>query len=215
MSKYNTIHLTIKKVRESKKITREEIAKTLEIKYDAYGKIERGETVMTLDKLERIAYGLGLMISDLLDKHLGIEDYRGNVTYIPIKNHNTNLVTSLNRYHNAETSIICNIPLFKGSKLYMVDVEDNSMLPTIGKGDQIIIDRVENYNDIEEGIIYLIETDKKRYLRRVYKSEDNDSFILKTDNNLIPKCDLNTDSIVSIWKIMGCFTQETTPKLMF
>jgi len=214
MSKYDTIHLTIKTVRESKKITREEMAKALEVKYETYGKIERGAMVMTLEKLERISDALGIMISDLLDKHLEIEDYRGNVAYVSIKNYDTDLITLLNRHQNIETTIICNIPLFKGSKLYMIDVEDNSMLQTIGKGDHIIIDRVENYSDIEEGNIYLVETDKKRYLRRVYKSENNDSFILKTDNNLIFENTIDTELILSIWEIMGCFSQETTPKFI-
>lgn len=56
----------IKKFRELKNITREQMASDLEMSLSGYSKIERGDTDLTISKIERIAEVLGIDIGQLL-----------------------------------------------------------------------------------------------------------------------------------------------------
>ncbi|MFO0494120.1 MAG: helix-turn-helix domain-containing protein [Flavobacteriia bacterium] len=57
----------IKKFRELKNITREELADKLEMSLSGYSKLERGEVEITLTKLYRIADILEVSVSQILD----------------------------------------------------------------------------------------------------------------------------------------------------
>lgn len=56
----------IKKFRELKNITREQMASDLNMSLSGYSKIERGDTDLTISKIERIAEVLGIDIAQLL-----------------------------------------------------------------------------------------------------------------------------------------------------
>lgn len=73
----------IRSVRESKKISRENIAEQLHMSSNGYAKIERGETKLHLDKLEQIAQILDVDICELLmlgdrDIVVNLGDYKEN-----------------------------------------------------------------------------------------------------------------------------------------
>lgn len=57
----------IKKFRELKNITREQMAADLEMSLSGYSKIERGNTDLTISKIQKIAEVLGVDISQLLN----------------------------------------------------------------------------------------------------------------------------------------------------
>lgn len=57
----------IKKFRELKNMTREEIADRLDLSVSAYGKIERNETDVTISRIQQIAEILQVEISQILN----------------------------------------------------------------------------------------------------------------------------------------------------
>lgn len=59
-------HDKIRQLRELKKITQEEFAEKLSMSPSGYSKIERGESKLNLDKLQKIADLLAVSIVDLL-----------------------------------------------------------------------------------------------------------------------------------------------------
>lgn len=61
------ISANIKKYRELKDLTREDVAGQLEMSVSGYSKIERGEIDLTLTKLQRISEVLGVSASDILN----------------------------------------------------------------------------------------------------------------------------------------------------
>lgn len=61
------ISANIKKYRELKDLTREDVAGELEMSVSGYSKIERGEIDLTLTKLQRISEVLGVSASDILN----------------------------------------------------------------------------------------------------------------------------------------------------
>lgn len=62
---------TIRRVREGAGYTQESFADVINVHRNYMGSVERGETNITLDRLETIARGLGLTVAELfklLDK---------------------------------------------------------------------------------------------------------------------------------------------------
>ena len=57
----------IKKFRELKGITREQIAENLDMSVSGFSKIERGEIDLTISKLEKIANAIGVSASQILN----------------------------------------------------------------------------------------------------------------------------------------------------
>lgn len=57
----------IRKFRELKQLTREQVAADLEMSPSGYGRLERGEVELTVLKLEQIAKSLNVSISQILD----------------------------------------------------------------------------------------------------------------------------------------------------
>lgn len=61
------IGLTIKKIRELRNYTQEYMAESLKMSQTGYGKIERGETDITVNKIKQIAKILDVNLQDLLE----------------------------------------------------------------------------------------------------------------------------------------------------
>lgn len=57
----------IKKFRELKNITREQMASDLDMSVSGYGKVERGEIDLTLSRIQQIAQIIGVDISQILN----------------------------------------------------------------------------------------------------------------------------------------------------
>jgi transcriptional regulator with XRE-family HTH domain len=67
MESKSTYYQNIRKIRELKGITRERIASELGLSASGYAKIERGESDISLTKLEKIATILGVDINTLIN----------------------------------------------------------------------------------------------------------------------------------------------------
>ena len=61
------VHEKIRKLREIKLWSQEEMAEKMNMSLNGYAKIERGETKLHLDKLEQIAHVLGIDIIELIN----------------------------------------------------------------------------------------------------------------------------------------------------
>ena len=61
------VHEKIRKLREIKLWSQEEMAEKMNMSLNGYAKIERGETKLHLDKLEQIAHILGIDIIELIN----------------------------------------------------------------------------------------------------------------------------------------------------
>lgn len=57
----------IKKLRELRNFTQEYMAKNLDLSISGYGKIERDETEVSYQKLEKIAEVLGMKVEDIIN----------------------------------------------------------------------------------------------------------------------------------------------------
>lgn len=75
---FNMINLykTIKKLREEKKISQEEISKKIGVSRSSYINFEKGEKELTLSEFQELAKILDVNIGDFLDSEKNIEKYK-------------------------------------------------------------------------------------------------------------------------------------------
>ena len=66
VNKYQKIGDNLRKIREIKGIKQDAVAKQLGITTNGYGKIERGESAINIDRLEQIATILGITAMDIM-----------------------------------------------------------------------------------------------------------------------------------------------------
>lgn len=87
------IHNVIRLLRDSKRLSQENMAQELEISLNAYGEIERGNTKLIHDKLPKIASVFGLKVGELLEMA-----EEGNVVFITTDQHNNVYYQNQNIY---------------------------------------------------------------------------------------------------------------------
>ena len=78
------INEKIRRIRESKEWSQEQMAERLGMSKNGYAKIERGEVTLNLERLEQIAQILGVGIVDLLqnkDKNVVVQTQNHNAIY--------------------------------------------------------------------------------------------------------------------------------------
>lgn len=63
----NNFGENLRRIRREKNITQVKLAKTLTMQANAISRYEKGQIVPSLDMVYRLAYGLGINASDLLD----------------------------------------------------------------------------------------------------------------------------------------------------
>lgn len=66
------IHDKLRMLREQNKLSQEEVAEQLSMSPSGYAKIERGETKLYLDKLEKIAHIFNIDVVDLINNDKNI-----------------------------------------------------------------------------------------------------------------------------------------------
>lgn len=83
---YKNIGEKIRIKRQTKGIERLDIAAKLGIGENAYGKIERGETSLTVDRLKEIADYLETSIAELIDSTIYYDVKNGNHSHVALHN---------------------------------------------------------------------------------------------------------------------------------
>src|SRR6202008_3298880 len=142
----------IEAIREAKNLSREAVAEKLKINLSTYGKIERGETGLTLERLYELAAIFKMQPDEILTYN---KPKKGNVTYIPIEvqagflaGHSQEYVSEYKTY---------SIPFLESNKkLYMINATGDSMFPTIVHGDHIIVEEVQEIKSLKYGKPYVI-----------------------------------------------------------
>lgn len=76
------VHEKVRKIRELKNFSQENMAEQLQMSVNGYVKIERGEVGLQMDKLEKIADVLGMGVVDLLTvEFLNMENSTNSANY--------------------------------------------------------------------------------------------------------------------------------------
>lgn len=204
----NNVIENIKTIRKTKQLSREFMANQLGIELSSYGKIERNEVGLTLERLYAIAEIFGIEPTDLLNYG---KETSGNITYLPLKAQAGSLL-ELTNHIDPDDCTIFSMPMFQDSGLFMINVEGDSMYPTFSNGDFIVIKQVDDLDFIKYGEPFVIDANDGRVLKRIYSHERNDVLTLKSDNEIYEPYLIKKESINSIWQVRGVITKSFVPK---
>lgn len=94
------IHQIIRLLRNSQRLSQENMAQELEISLNAYGEIERGNTKLIHDKLPKIAEVFGIKLGELLEM-----TEEGNVIFITTEKDNNVYCQNQNIYSGDNQSL--------------------------------------------------------------------------------------------------------------
>ena len=205
----------IKAIRKEKGLSREDVSKLLGIELQTYGKIERGGIKLTVERLYDIANIFETTPNNILNHHKEkidttprINKTDWNVAYIPVQ-------AQAGRLSEIDKTTIKEyffIPGLSGNDNYMIDIEGDSMFPTISNGDKAIMKRLES-STIRWGEIYIVDTVDGMAVKRIFQSKkDENSIELHSDNSFFHPYSIKKDSILSIWHLKECITKNLSPK---
>ena len=200
----------IELIRKAKNLSREYVAKKLSLNLSTYGKVERGETGLTLDRLYELAAIFKMEAEDILAYN---KAKKGNVIYVPVEAQAGFL--SGHTQERSEENKSYEIPFITGNELYMINAAGDSMFPTIAAGDHIIIEETKEKEILKYGKAYVIVATDGCVIKRIHSHESPKKFILRSDNLTYEPYEIDKADIISIWLIKGCFMTSLAPRNPF
>ena len=214
----NQIYSTIKTLRKERNISRADISKALGMGEMSYGKIERGEVSINIERLYDLADIFNMPPEEILtyngNEYKPKPIPKGNITYVPIKAQAGYLSELLDDV-NADDCISFDLPFFRGGNLYMIDIEGDSMNPTINHGDYAVVSKTENTIEVQYGKPYMIESRDGRVIKRIYSYQEDDKLKLVSDNDIYEPYLILKDSILSIWEVKGFVSKDLSPRNIY
>ncbi|MCX6180986.1 MAG: LexA family transcriptional regulator [Bacteroidetes bacterium] len=210
---YYNFMFHLKTLRKKSKLSREQIAKILDVSFGTYGKIERGGGRLTTDRINKLAEIHRVSIEYIMtgkeksNNSLPAENF--NVTYIPISSR-AGLLTEIESKVEFERFFI---PMIQGSDLYMLKVEGDSMYPTLSHGDGVIVKR-QDTPSLNWGEIFVIDTLDGVAVKRVFMNEDKKKYTLKSDNVCYPEYTVDKNELRALWHVKGVLSQNLCQKYM-
>ncbi|MGB3589742.1 MAG: LexA family transcriptional regulator [Tunicatimonas sp.] len=211
----NTPLLPLRRIRKERNLSQETVANFLNIKTTTYSKIERGVIQITLSRLYELAEVFQLSPYELLSYEdadtLSTVNDIPNITYVPV-HAQAGFLDHFVDQRTPPEGISFSIPTFSEKDLYMISVEGDSMYPTLIPGAYIIIKEVKDHHLLQWGEPHLIVTTDGRVVKRVLKHADAALLTLYSDNDLYQPYEIQRESILSLWKVIGMVSKSFTPR---
>ncbi|MDA3953714.1 MAG: LexA family transcriptional regulator [Bacteroidales bacterium] len=219
----------IKYLRKAKGLTQEELAKNIGVNRAMIGSYEENRAAPKLSVIQDIAYFFNISIDDLIKMKLWeesntvISDFiKGDnlrVVSTVVDKNDKELITTVPIQASAgytkgysDPEFIGELPSFSlplielsNERTYRVfQIKGDSMEP-IKSGSYIICEYLANWEDIKDGIPYiLISKDDGIVYKRLYNNiKDNSEIILKSDNPEYDPYSIKVDEIHEVWKALG------------
>lgn len=110
-----------------------------------------------------------------------------------------------------------NMP-YHGDRYRVFEVSGDSMLPTLKEGFHVVAEVVdrEYWNSTANFYIYVVVTEDRIMVKRLYRKEDNETFVCISDNEeFYPQFTLHRSEIKELWKVKRKIDWEMPPPKRF
>lgn len=201
----------IKELRVENHLSQVELAREIDLSQSILSQIENNQVSVSIDVLVRISkrfnirsewliYGKQEYVK-MLQEYGFIPMFDSDVVAGYLKDpNNPELIHKLQHYK---------IPGFSKGAFRIFQLEGHSMVPTLSPDDQIVCSHIENLQDIGDGMLVVVVTDKDALVKRIYHSNDNpESYILKSDNGDFKEYHLKKEEIRELWKVEAKITKS-------
>ena len=128
---------------------------------------------------------------------------RANIQLVTHKALAGNLMAS--QEYEDEVLSSFSVPGLEGSNLFAIEIEGNSMFPTITNGDVVVCEQLERGESLKANSVYVIVTKDGVVAKRIQQNKQNNSLAslsLISDNSSTYKpYDVDIDEVVKILKV--------------
>ena len=161
--------LRIRELREERGMTQNDLAKRLGTTGVSIGRYEKEPSRVNIPLLEDLAKALNCRVADILG--LGQSSER-SVIVLPVRGQDKSMALD---YEVAES-------LGDTATLQAVEIEDDAMLPTMGRGDMCVIDRM--VDSVTRDGIYVIDIDGMTLIQRIAYNPIKRTMFISSDSPL-------------------------------
>lgn len=161
------MQLRIRELREERNMTQSDLAKRLGTTGVSVSRYEREPGRVTVPMLEQIAKALNCHVADILG--IGRSTER-TVIALPVRGKPKSLAID---FEVAEE-------LGDTSALQAIEIEDDAMLPTMGRGDRAVIDRT--VTSVTRDGIYVIDIDGMTLIQRIAYNPIRKTMFISSDS---------------------------------
>ena len=90
---------------------------------------------------------------------------------------------------------------FQSGEYVLIQIEGDSMHPTIYNGDWAFVRKIEKISEIKDGYVHVVLTREGIVCKRVLNRSAKGHLALQSDNSAYPTYTVPLDEILSIWKV--------------
>lgn len=227
MTTINTIKARITKLRDILSLSQREFSDQIGITQGALSQLESGKSKLALDTTLKITQTFDVNCNWLLNGS-GETFLDGSATgqemtsgqsketgLIPLINEEAR-AGYLKNFDNTDyigTLDVYKIPGYEQGNYRMFEIEGDSMVPTIYPREIVIVEKVEDITNIENGSLCVVITEDGIVAKRTYLSaKDAPTIVLKSDNAKYKTYAVDIDDVREVWeiraKITSVFAQE-------
>jgi phage repressor protein C with HTH and peptisase S24 domain len=128
---------------------------------------------------------------------------RANIQLVTHKALAGNLMAS--QEYEDEVLSSFSVPGLEGSNLFAIEIEGNSMFPTITNGDVVVCEQLERGESLKANSVYVIVTKDGVVAKRIQQNKENNSIaslsLISDNSNTYKPYDVDIDEVVKILKV--------------
>lgn len=197
-------------IRAQKNLSREQVAKKLKVTVSLYGKLERGEIGLTLERLYELAAIFNVKPEEILTL---AKSRQGNAIYVPLEEQ-SHFLTGGSRKDTRNYSVY-HLPFIDGEKLFIIHATTDCMYPTIQPGDRLVIEQVTRRGQgIKYGMVYVVVTKAGAFIGRIHSHNNRKKLVLKSDNPLYEPYEMAREDVKAFWPVKNYLLTNLTPRYL-
>ena len=201
----------IRWIRKQNHLSQVDFAKALNVSQSVISLIESGNASVSIEILKRLSSKFDLSCDWLIygqDRYVRLSS---DNNFIPLVDAEAEAgyISGTSDATSMDSLQLYKIPGFENGQFRIFEVAGDSMLPSLHAKDKIICDRLSNHNELVEGSIYVVVTQKNIVVKRVYFSQgDRNSLLFKSDNRHYADERLPVNEALELWTLRAKITSS-------
>lgn len=197
----------IKKLRKNNNFSQKEVAQKLFISQAAYSLMETSHNGIISEHVIRLS-DLYKVTTDFIlkgnTKLIEMDVKNGFLPFITRKAH-AGFIKKLRNEDLSGDIEYYRIPGYNPTKdSILIEVEGNSMQPTVSSGDILICQKQKNFDRVLDGSIAVLVTKEDLVTKRLYRHEDDSYFWIESDNpDVDDRTELKKSNILQLLMVQG------------
>lgn len=205
----------LKDLRRTHNYSQSYVAEKLFISQAAYSLIENGQNAVTAEHIIRLSRLYNITADFLLTGNKNLIEMTIENGFLPLINAKAHAGFLKNAHLEKvmEEFEYYKIPGYNPTKdSVLIEIEGDSMRPTIISGDVLICQTQKNFDYILDGSVAVVVTQGELLTTRLFRHQDSNYFIIQSDNpDKDDKEELKKSKIIQILMVLGKVSNVLIP----